>query len=71
METGENLKSLLLQIRQQNKQQQDRLTEMNVMLKNVLELQLSIVHELHGSIKAVLQANENLETLNWGAQLIY
>ena len=41
METEENMKSILLQLRQQNQQQQDRLTEMNVMLKNVLELQLA------------------------------
>ncbi len=37
-------KRLLLQRVQQNKQQQDRLTVTNVMLKNVLELQLLIVH---------------------------
>ena len=41
METKENMKSILLQLRQQNQQQQDRLTEMNVMLTNVLEQQLS------------------------------
>ena len=39
------------------------LTEMNVMLKNVLELQLSIVHELRGDIEATLQSKENLKTL--------
>ena len=61
MERGENLTSLLLQLRQQNKQQQDRITEMNVMLNNVVELQLSIVHELRGNIE--LQSKENLETL--------
>ena len=63
MDTVENLKSLLLQLRQQNKQQQDRLTEMNVMLKYVLELQLSIVHELRGDIEETLQLKEYLETL--------
>ena len=63
METKENMKSILLQLRQQNQQQQDRLTEMNVMLKNVLELQLSILHELRGDIEATLQSKENLETL--------
>ncbi len=57
------MKSLLLQLRQQNKQQQGRLTEMNVMLKNVLEQQLLIVNELHGNIEALLQLKENLETL--------
>ena len=47
-------KSLLRQLIQQNKQQQDKLTEMNVMLKKVLELQQFIVHKLHGNIEAVL-----------------
>jgi hypothetical protein len=36
---------------------------MNVMLKSVLELQLSIVHELRGDIEATLQLKEKLETL--------
>ena len=36
---------------------------MNVMLKNVLELQLSIVHELRGNIEAVMQSRENLNIL--------
>ena len=58
METKENMKSILLQLRQQNQQQQDRLTEMNVMLKNVLELQLSIVHELRKDVEAELQSKE-------------
>jgi hypothetical protein len=51
-------KSLLLQLIQQNKQQQDRLTEMNVMLRKVLELQLSMVREIHEDLEAVLQSSE-------------
>jgi hypothetical protein len=35
---------------------------MNVMLKNVLELQLSIVHELCGDIKAALQSEKTLKS---------
>jgi hypothetical protein len=58
METKENMKSILLQLRQQNQQQQDRLTEMNVMLKNVLELQLSILHELRNDVEAELQSRQ-------------
>ena len=58
METKENMKSVLLQLRQQNQQQQDRLTEMNVMLKNVLELQLSILHELRNDVEAELQSRQ-------------
>ena len=60
METEENMKSILLQLRQQNQQQQDRLTEMNVMLKNVLELQLLVVHELRKDVEAELQSKEKL-----------
>jgi hypothetical protein len=51
-------KGLLQQLIQQNKQQQDRLTEMNVTLKKVLELQLSTVRELHEHIEAVMQSTE-------------
>ena len=47
LQTETEEKSVLLQLIQQNKQQQDRLTDMNVMLKNMLGLQLSIVHVLH------------------------
>ena len=60
METKENMRSILLQLQQQNQQQQDRLTEMNVMLKNVLELQLLVVHELRKDVKAELQSKEKL-----------
>ena len=50
-------KSLLLQLIQQNEQQHDKFTEMNVMLKQVLELQLLIVHELrlHGKLETSKQ----------------
>ena len=47
LQTETEEKGVLLQLIQQNKQQQDRLTDMNVMLKNMLGLQLSIVHVLH------------------------
>jgi hypothetical protein len=47
LQTETEEKGVLLQLIQQNKQQQDRLTDMNVMMKNMLELQLSIVHVLH------------------------
>ena len=52
---GTEKKSLLLQLMQQNKQHQDRLTEMNVMLRKVLELQLSMAREIQEDIEAVLQ----------------
>jgi hypothetical protein len=52
--------NILLQLQQQNQQQQDRLTEMNVMLKNVLELQLLVVHELRKDVEAELQSKEKL-----------
>lgn len=55
---GTEEKSLLLQLIQQNKRQQDRITELNLMLKKVLELQLSMLHELHEDIEAVLQCSE-------------
>ena len=55
---GTEKKSLLLQLMQQNKQHQDRLTEMNVMLRKVLELQLSMAREIQEDIEAVLQCSE-------------
>ena len=55
---GTEKKSLLLQLIQQNKQQQDRLTEMNVMLRKVLELQLSMAREIQEDIEAVVQCSE-------------
>ena len=55
---GMEKKSLLSQLIQQNKQQQDRLTEMNVMLRKVLELQLSMAREIQEDIEAVVQCSE-------------
>ena len=53
--TGTEKKSLLVQLIKQNKQQEDRLTKMNVMLRKVLELQLTMAHEIQEDIEAVLQ----------------
>ena len=59
---GTEKKSLLLQLMQQNKQHQDRLTDMKVMLRKVLELQLSMAREIRRlireDIEAVLQCSE-------------
>ena len=52
--------SLLSKLIQQTKQQQDRLTEMNVMLKKVLELQMSMVCAMHKDIEAVSKDSEKL-----------
>ena len=53
-------KSLLLQLAQQNKQLQARLTEMSVMLTKVLELQLSMAREIREDIEAVSQSSYEL-----------
>ncbi len=56
-------KELLLQLIAQTKRQQGEVTEMNLVLKKVLELPISIVQELQGGVTAELQ-NDTQENNN-------